>query len=197
MNQHVPDTDQVFLSQIAAGSEKAFRTLFDHYRDRLFNYINGFVKSPQIAEELVLDVFMKLWLGRDLLTRIKNFDGFLFRVAHNKTIDLLRSAARDNKLRQLLWEKIQMPSDLLADNTLIHHEYEEKVREAVELLSPQRKKIYKLSNEQDLTHDQIAIQLNISKSTVNNHIVEARRFIRDYLAKSLDIAMLLVVMAKI
>jgi RNA polymerase sigma-70 factor (ECF subfamily) len=196
MNEQTPNTNEVLLDQIAAGSEKAFRTLFDIYKDRLYIYINGFVKSPQVAEELVLDVFMKLWLGRDLLGRIKNFDGFLFRVAHNKSIDILRAAAKDSRLKELLWQKIQAPSDLLADRALIHHEFEDKLREAIDLLSPQRKKIYKLSTEQDLTHDEIAVELNISKSTVNNHIVEARRFIRDYLSINLDIAMLLLIIAE-
>jgi|SRR5579872_3916438 len=197
MSDQPQDSNAVLLYQISNGSEKAFRTLFDNYKEKVFIYINGFVKSPQIAEELVLDVFMKLWLGRDQLTRIKNFDGFLFRVAHNKTIDILRAAARDNSLKELLWQKLQDPGDLAADNALIYHEFEEKLREAVELLSPQRKKIYKLSTEEDLTHDQISVQLKISKSTVNNHIFEARRFIRDYLADKFDIAMLLLILAEI
>ena len=196
MNEQQLYTEKLLLQQIAAGSEKAFKTLFDCYNTRLYHYILGFVKSDQIAEELVMDVFMKLWLGRDLLLQIKNFDGFLFRVAHNKIIDFLRFAAKDIKLKELLWENIEIASDLVADTSLINHEYEEKVRQAVELLSPQRKKVYKLCNEEELTHDQIAVQLNISKSTVNNHIGEARRFIREYLSNNFDIAILLVIVAR-
>ena len=197
MNSKESHTEKQLLLQIASGSEQAFRTLFDSHSRRLYAYVFSLVKSSQIAEELVMDVFIKLWLGRDLLTQVENFDGFLFRVAHNKTIDFLRSAAKDSRLKELLWEQIQTASDLLSDTPLIHHEYEAKIREAIELMPPQRKKIYKLSTEQELTHDQIASQLNISKSTVNNHLVEARRFIRYYLVNKLDIAMLLVVMAKI
>ncbi len=189
--------ERLLLQQIAAGNEKAFQTLFNHYNTKLHHYVFGFVKSSQIAEELVMDVFLKLWLGRDLLVQIKNFDGFLFRVAHNKIIDFLRFSAKDLKLKDLLWNEIQMASSLVADHSLIHHEYEEKLREAIDLLSPQRKKVFRLAHEEDLTHDQIAVQLHISKSTVNNHIVEAKRFIRDYLSTNLDIAMLLVIMTRI
>jgi RNA polymerase sigma-70 factor (ECF subfamily) len=71
-------------------------------------------------------------------------------------------------------------------------EYETKLREAVSILSPQRKKVYQMSRDQDMTHDQIAVQLNLSKHTVNNHIVEAQRFIRSYLSKNCDVAFLLV-----
>ncbi|HVI47288.1 MAG TPA: sigma factor-like helix-turn-helix DNA-binding protein, partial [Chitinophaga sp.] len=72
-----------------------------------------------------------------------------------------------------------------------------KVREAISLLSPQCKKVYSLSREQELTHDEIARQLNISKATVNNHIVLAQRFIRNHLAKDMDIALIILLIGKI
>ncbi|HVI43238.1 MAG TPA: sigma factor, partial [Chitinophaga sp.] len=107
--------EQVSLQEIAAGDERAFRALFDQYRGRLFHYISRFIKSEQVAEELVLDVFMKIWTGRELLTQVQHFDAFLFRVAHNKAIDFLRSAANDAHLRELLWEEIQAASGDLPD----------------------------------------------------------------------------------
>ncbi|MGN6440057.1 MAG: RNA polymerase sigma-70 factor [Agriterribacter sp.] len=188
MTTALPYDESVLLQEIADGSQAAFKTLFDAYRSRLYTYISGLVKSQQVAEELVMDVFTKLWVGRELLTEIKNFDAFLFRVAHNKTIDFFRSAARDQKFTELLWEGIQAASDMRADATLYMHEYEEKLREAINLLSPQRKKVYQMSRELDLTHDQIAARLQLSKATVNNHLVEAKQFIRSYLVSRLDIA---------
>ena len=189
--------ERMLLRQIAKGDAKAFKAIFDTYRSRLYYYIFGFVKSGQVAEELVMDVFMRLWTGREMIAQIENFDGFLFRVAHNKTIDFLRSVAKDPNFRELLWEEMQLVSDAGADNVLINHEYEEKVREAIALLSPQRKKVYQLSREMDLTHEEIAIQLNLSKSTVNNHLVEARQFIRQYLVNRFDLAMLVLIIGRI
>lgn len=191
------NNDQDLLQQLAAGNEKAFKVLFDIYRNRLFYYISRFIKSEQVAEELVMDVFMKIWMGKELVTQINNFDAFLFRIAHNKSIDFLRSAAKDPRLKELLWEEIQVASKESADTSVLVHEYEEKIREAIALLSPQQKKAYRLSREQDLTHDQIAGQLNISKATVNNHIVEAQRFIRNYLSKNLDLAIIILVAGRL
>ena len=189
--------ERMLLQQIAKGDAGAFKTIFDTYRSRLHYYIFSFVKSNQVAEELVMDVFMKLWTGREMVIQIKNFDGFLFRVAHNKTIDFLRSVAKDPDFRELLWDEMQIGADTGADNALIIHEYEEKVREAIALLSPQRKKVYQLSREMDLTHEEIAVQLNLSKSTVNNHLVEARQFIRQYLVNRFDLAMLLLFIGRL
>lgn len=184
----LPYDESVLLKEVADGNQAAFKVLFDTYRPRLYHYISGLVKSQQVAEELVMDVFTKLWIGRELLTEIRNFDAFLFRVAHNKTIDFFRSAARDQKFTELLWEEIQAVSDIRADATLYLHEYEDKLREAIDLLSPQRKKVYQLSRDLDLTHDQIAARLQLSKATVNNHLVEAKQFIRNYLVSRLDLA---------
>src|SRR6185312_2027248 len=168
-------TEKELLAQISAGDEKAFQSLFETFYEQLYHYIFSFIKSKEVTEELVMDVFLKIWLGRDIIPQIQNFEAFLFRVAHNKSIDFLRSVARDPKFRDLLWENIQLANNVQSDSSILIHEYEIKLREAVSLLSPQRKKVYQLSREQDMTHDQIAAQLNLSKHTINNHIVEAQR----------------------
>lgn len=186
-----PDTEKKLLILISKGDEKAFQSLFTSYYGQLFNYILSIVKSKQVAEELVMDVFLKIWLGKEIIPRIEKFNAFIFRVAHNKSIDFLRSVARDPKFQDLLWEQIQLSNNNHADSVMMAREYEAKLREAVSLLSPQKKKIYQMSREENMTHDEIAVQLNLSKHTVNNHIVEAQRFIRAYLTKNCDMAFLL------
>ncbi len=197
MTQNNLHIEKDLLTEVSKGSEKAFKSLFKAYYDQLNNYIFSITKSKQIAEELAMDVFLKIWLGRDIIPQIEKFDAFLFRVAHNKSIDFLRSVAKDPKFQDLLWDQIQMANNTQADSPVILHEYEAKLSEAVSLLSPQRKKVYQLSREQDMTHDQIAAQLKLSKNTVNNHIVEAQRFIRSYLAKNCDLAFLIVLLPTI
>ncbi len=197
MPHHNLNTEKELLAQVSEGNEKAFRALFFDYYEQLFKYISCIVKSKQIAEELVMDVFLKIWLGKELIPQIEKFDAFLFRVAHNKSIDFLRSVARDPKFQDLLWDQIQLANDARADSSVLVHEYEAKLREAISLLSPQRKKVYQLSREQDMTHDQIASQLKLSKNTVNNHIVESQRFIRNYLSKNCDMAFLFLLMPDI
>ncbi len=191
------ETEKELLTQVSEGDEKAFRNLFESYYEKLYQYIFGFIKSKQVSEELVMDVFLKIWLGRDIIPQIHSFNAFLFRVAHNKSIDFLRSVARDPKFQDLLWENIQLVNNTTADSSILVQEYQNKLREAVSLLPPQRKKVYQLSREQDMTHDQIAVQLNLSRNTINNHIVEAQRFIRTYLSKNFDIALLVAIMPQV
>ena len=192
-----PDTEKKLLALISKGDEKAFQSIFTSYYEQLFNYILSIVKSKQVAEELVMDVFLKIWLGKEIIPRIEKFNAFIFRVAHNKSIDFLRSVARDPKFQDLLWEQIQLSNNTHADSIMMVREYEAKLREAVSLLSPQKKKIYQMSRDENMTHDDIAVQLNLSRHTINNHIVEAQRFIRTYLTKNCDMAFLLAVFLSI
>lgn len=194
MNRLPNYTDQALLLELAAGNEHAFRQLFNDYHGRLYSYIFRLIKSKQVAEELVMDVFMKIWMGRDLAGNIQNFDAFLFRIAHNKSIDFLRSAANDHRLRDIVWEGIELSAAEGTDAHLLQQEFQAKLQEAILLLPPQKKKIYQLSREQGLTHQQIANQVKLSKATVNNHIVEAQSFIRNYLSASVDLTILILML---
>lgn len=183
--------DKDLLRQIAEGNETAFKTLFERYRNKLYHYLHHIIKSREVAEEIVMDVFLKLWLGRKMVIEIDHFDAFLFRVAQNKAIDFLRSANRDHTLRSHIWEEMQAAAET-ADSRVICTEIETSIREAIQHLSPQRQLVYQLSREDNLTHDQIASRLNLSKNTIKNHIVESVRFIRGYLHNHEEIVILII-----
>jgi RNA polymerase sigma-70 factor (ECF subfamily) len=179
---------------IAAGDEQALGTLFKAYRGRLFHYILNIVKSREAAEELVMDVFLKIWLARDVVTQIENIDAFIFRVACNKSIDFLRKASTDLKLSELLWDNIQLAGSNSPESLLIQQEYDTLLRKAINLMPPKRQEIYRLSREQGLTHAQIAEQLSISKNTVANQITEAQNFIKSLMLKNLDLAIVMLIL---
>lgn len=194
MEHGAPYTDARLLQQLSLGCEKAMRQLFASYRDRLFHYITRVTKSEQVAEELVMDVFMKIWTGRETLPEIQNIDAYLFRIARNKSIDFLRSVAGSTRFQELLWEQIQAASTDSADTPLLIKEYETRVREAINALSPQRRMVYTLRHEQQLSHAEIAARLNVSRSTVNNHLVEAQKFVHNYMAQNVDLVALVLIL---
>lgn len=186
--------DKRLLQLIANGDEPAFKTLFERYRDKLYTYLKGITKSPEASEEIVMDVFLKIWIGRKTVIEIQHFDSFLFRIAHNKAIDFLRALHRDQTLFNLVWEEIQLVSTQTADAGVKEKESDAILQDAIARLSPQRRLVYELSRENALSHDQIAAYLNLSKSTVNNHLVESLRFIRHYLSGYLEVYLVFVLM---
>lgn len=174
----------MLLQQIAAGDEPSFRQFFDHYRERVFHYLIPITKSKEIAEELVMDIFLKLWIGREWITEIEHMDAFLQKVAYNKAIDFLRFAARQKKLQAVVAREMADAIDHSLELQLLESDYRAIVEAAVRQLSPQRRLVYTLSREKGLSHDEIARELNLSIHTVSNHTKEALKFIRGFLHKN-------------
>lgn len=185
------DSEKELLRRVSKGDETAFKVIFEHYHPKLQVYISGMIKAPGLAEEITMDVFLKLWLAKEMVTGIDNLNSFLYRVAYNKSIDVLRSASSNVNFFDLLWQQFEIAGDLNADNKIRQKDFDRTLKEAISLLSPQRKEVYRMSRERDLSHEQIAGQLQLSPKTINNHIVEAQRFIRNYLSEHLDIALIL------
>ncbi len=188
MSEH-SNTDKELLLLISEGDEAAFREFFYRWQGRLFQYISTMIKSRQVAEEVVMDVFTKCWLGKALLPRIEHMEAFMFRIAYHRAIDCLRAASRSPQLVDLLWETIELSDTAATDNPVIVKEYEATLREAIGLLSPQRRKVYQLSRNEGLSHREIAEQLQLWRHTVSNHITEAQRFIQQYLADHLNLVL--------
>lgn len=187
-------TDSEMLLRIADGDERAFTNLVQKYRPRLLGYIAGITKSNTVAEEIVMDVFLKLWFGRGEITTIQNMDGFLFKIAYHFSLNFLKKLGRENRLNMLLWDRLQHAESMSPDQQLIGHEYETLLRNVVSLMPEQRRKVYQLSREEALTYQEIATRLSISKNTVSVHITEARNFIRTHLLKHIDIIPLILLM---
>lgn len=177
--------DEYCLLRIREGEERFFTLIFEKYRNQLFAYLYRVTKSKEVAEEIVLDVFLKLWHGREAITEIKNFEAFLHKVAHNKAIDFFRAAKRSPDLQQALWESItEVQTSDKADNRILIKNMDALIKEAMNHLSPQRKKVFELRNYDELSYAEIADTLQLSSNTVRNHLAASLQFIRDYLQRN-------------
>lgn len=162
--------------------EDAFKRLFDTYKKRVYGYVLNITHSPYSSEEITQEIFIKLWLCRDVLANVDNMDAYIFTVARHKTLNHLRKAAHDVDLMRELRHLASLEANNVEEHTTIR-EYNQLLLSALTLLSPQRRTVYQLSRNQGLNHDQIASQLQLSRNTVKNHMVEALRFIRHYLGQ--------------
>jgi RNA polymerase sigma-70 factor (ECF subfamily) len=185
--------DEYCLLRIREGEERFFTLIFEKYRDQLFAYLYRVTKSKEVAEEIVLDVFLKLWHGREAITEIQNFEAFLHKVAHNKAIDFFRAAKRSPELQQALWESItEVQAADKADNRILIKNIDALIKEAVNRLSPQRRRVFELRNYEELSYAEIADTLELSSNTVRNHLAASLQFIRDYLQRNSAFLLILV-----
>lgn len=178
------DSNIELQMEIASGNEKAFKIFFEKNRVKLFNYLFSIVKSKEIAEEIVIDVFVKIWMGRDWIAEIQNIDAFLHKVAYNKALDFLRVASRNAALQKLVRQEMEATKEREADFKVLEQECREIINQAILQLSPRRRKIFTLSRVEGLTYDEIAQQLQLSRNTVRNSMSEAIRSIRLFLLKN-------------
>jgi RNA polymerase sigma-70 factor (family 1) len=174
-------TDQELLHQIAGGDESSFTIIFERYRNRIFFYLLKHTKLAEVAEEIVTDIFMKLWTGKDLIVQIDNLPAFLHTVAYNAAMDFLRTTARHERLAKVYTERGITETPRTPELLLIDEETKQILLQAIRQLPPQRQLIYRMSREEGLTHEQIAAALNLSRSTVNNALVASQRSISKYL----------------
>lgn len=177
-------SNAVLQSEIASGNEEAFKMLFEKHRGKLYNYLFSIVKSKEIAEEIVIDVFMKMWTGRELMTDIQNMDAFLHKVAYNKALDFLRIASRNAALQKLVRREMEYVKEKEADHKMLEQECQEIIGQAIRQLSPRRRTVFTLSRIDGLSYDEIAQKLHLSRNTVRNTMAETLRSIRSFLHKN-------------
>lgn len=174
-------------------SDESFKRLFDNYKNRLYGYVLAITHSHYTAEEITQEIFIKLWLCRDILCQVENLDGYIFTIARNKTLNHLRKAAYDVRLLRELQERASSANTTNnVEERAMVSEYDRLLQDALALLSPQRRLVYQLSRQRGLNHEEIAHQLQLSRHTVKNHMVEALRFIRHYFVEHGSVLVLLV-----
>ncbi|GAB3358892.1 RNA polymerase sigma-70 factor [Arachidicoccus ginsenosidivorans] len=162
-----------------------FTELFREYEQRLFVFVLRILRSEVMAQDIVQEVFLKLWSIKSRIADIENINAFLYKLAENKVYDHLRHAAVEKKAREELWHRIQ---NSIQDHsqTLIDREYNAIIETAIDRLPPQRKAVYHLSKREGKRHAQIAEALKISPNTVKNHLSEAFKQIGLYVRQNLS-----------
>lgn len=183
--------EQELLKSVYKGNKKGFEILFRTYYKRLCAYAVSFVSQNDLAEDIVTDVFLKLWEKRETLNVPESVSSYLFQSVKNSCINYLnREKNRKNTISEneinLLNLKIKYPvSDKYPLTDLIGQELEEKIRTEIEKLPEQCREIFYLSRFEELSHKEIAEKLGISENTVKVQIYRAliklRAGLKDYL----------------
>jgi RNA polymerase sigma-70 factor (ECF subfamily) len=173
---HLYNEQQLF-ALITKGDERAFRVLYDTYFIRLSAYVFKLCKSASVTEEVLQEVFMKLWVNRSGLGHIEVPEAYIVSIAKNTTISWLRKLARQTNLVADLTALVEEQSNEAEDKMSVSA-LESLIATALSRLSEQKQKVFHLSKVEGKSHDEIAAELHLSKSTVKNHLSETLKHIR-------------------
>lgn len=171
--------------QIADGDESAFIQLFHQYVPQIRPVIATLTRTPEIVPDLVQDIFLRIWVNREKLTDVQNPRSWIFSVVYYQCFNYLRKQSLRNKVEPRL---AIVPDDVSAANLkespeslLLFNETRKFIRQAIDGLPPQAKKIYLLSREKGLKIDEIANNLGLAPKTVKNTLTRASASIRQFL----------------
>jgi len=180
--------EQVLLYELSTGREDAFDKMYDHYVHSTYSFVIKFVKSPELAEDLTQEIFIKIWENRSQLGKVKSFRAYLFATARNHALNFLRKASKSNVV---LTEIINSYSSPQGANEMISREYEQWLHNVLESMSPQMRAVFKLCREQNKSYGEVADLLQITKNTVKKHMVRSMHAIKDRLDLDLGISICL------
>ena len=172
-------TDAALVLRLRESDASAFRLLFDRYHARLLLFSKRIARSEAVAEEIVQDVFVKVWENRAQLKAELSFQAYVYRAVKNRLLNYLRKQAYE-RAWQKDWPHLALTQHNQSEHQLLEADYAQLLREAVNQLPPQRQLIFKLSREQELTYEEIAAHLGLSRHTVKAQMVKALGFVRRY-----------------
>src|SRR5680860_1126112 len=161
------------ISLITKGDQKKFRQLMELFADELFIFAKGFIRNREVAEEIVSDIFVKIWQNRLELGKIRNLKSYLFICVKNGCLSHLRKAKSEKMISLDEFNDFHFLPVEGPKSEYIHEEIIEQIYEAIEKLPPKRKLAFSLAKINGLKHREIAEVMGVSEKTVNNHLVAA------------------------
>lgn len=192
LEKHIDNIEERLISALKLGSSSAFDSIYQIYSKRLYAYCLQFTKSPEESEEIVQDVFVKLWLNRTQIRQNETLHSLLFIMAKHHLINAYRS-----KLNHPVYEEFVHYQDTLSvEDTPQHMEYKEFMQgfqKAMDLLPDTQRKVISMSRIHQLSNKEIAEKLSLSEQTVKNQLSLGLKTLREKLNKILWFVLLLFV----
>ncbi len=176
--------EKKLINLIAKDNQLAFKQIFDLYHTRLYHFAKKYLKSEHFAEEAVQDIFLKLWEKREELNLIEDFSSWLFQLSRNYLLNILKRAAKESRIK----EEIRKTMDPLVehvDTQLFEKESFSLLRDIVATLPSQRQEIFRLCRFEEKSYEETARIMGISKSTVNDHMVKAMKYLKNKFPKEI------------
>ncbi|MCU0443854.1 MAG: RNA polymerase sigma-70 factor [Microscillaceae bacterium] len=173
------EVNLLFQKVVNTADYRAFEGLFHHFYSNLCKYAYRVVHSEAKAEELVSDVFLRIWTHREHINIQSSFQSYLFKSVHNQCLDYLRSqyARQSSKFEEISYHHAQACES--PEQTMIFYETNQKIEAAIDKLAPQARLIFRMSRDQGLKYREIAEALNLSIKTIETQMGRALKQLRN------------------
>jgi len=172
--------EKTLIQRLINGDQTAFELLFRFYYPGLVTFASQIVLDADEAEEIVQDFFVKLWAGRREIKKSETLKSYFFTSVKNRAFNYLKKEKINEKVRDELREMIETDR-LYQPDLFVESELQARIKSAFEKLPSRTNEVFSLSRFKGFSNDEIAGQLNISKLTVETHISNALKILREEL----------------
>ncbi len=174
MNNYSKLDDKKLFSLIKENNNKALKVLFERYFVRLCEFSEFYVKNLTLAEEVVADVFLNIWISRNKLKIKTSLKGYLYTSVRNRSLNyVLKEKRNTENIKELTLKNNLPPIDNSPFVELSLMELENAIESLIQKLPPKRQLIFRMNRLYGLKYKEIAELLSISVNTVQNHMVKA------------------------
>jgi len=174
------DQDRDLWERLKNGDYEAFTEIYNRYQASLTRRLLQLLKSTELVEEILQEIFMRLWSSRENLDTQKSANAYLFKIAENLVVDVYRKASRDQKLKEELIRAAHSYSQQI-ENGYIEAQDILLIEHAIQQMPPRQREIYKLCKIDGMKYSEVAQHLGTSEAAVNKHITAGNKFLRKFL----------------
>jgi len=182
MNNSSENINIKLLRKIKSGDVKAFEAVYEQMRPRMTRFIRLSIGSDEDVEELVQEVFIKIWEEHQNINLEKSFEAFIYTIAKNKINDFLRKVLQQKKYIESFIANYSIEDSNL-ERIINYRETDNVIRYLIDLLPERRKQAFELSRFKGKSYREISSIMDISENTVDTHIRKSLAFLKEGLVR--------------
>ena len=170
------DTEQI-INRLKNEDKSAVDDLFSYYYPRLYHFSKSILKIENDIDDILQEVFVKIWLNRQKIGNPETFNAYIFTITKNEVLNLIRNNLRDHTFKDQLFQ-YAVAEEYQNSVPVEYEEIKAGIEKIVANLPEKRQQVFVLSRTEGLSNKEIAQQLNISEKTVEDHITHAIKQIK-------------------
>ena len=170
------------IGRLKNNDKSALDEIFNYYYPRLYNFSKKILKIEDDIDDILQDVFLKIWFHRNKINNPETFNSFIFTITKNALLNLIRSNVKNQAFKEEFSKRI-ISSEYVTQNQIEFNEIKTAINNIVAKLPEKRQKVFLLSRNEGLSNKEIAQKLNISEKTVEDHITHSIRILKKSLSE--------------
>ncbi|MBE9601543.1 RNA polymerase sigma factor [Pedobacter sp. MC2016-24] len=187
-------SEEELILLLKNGDKNAFETIYERHKHHITAKLLKLLKSEELTFDILQDLFLKIWEKREQINTEKSFRAYIFRIAENMVYDHYRKATRNAKMQMRIMQSSTEIYSYIEENLVIK-EHSNLLKDAITRMPTQRQRVFTLFKLEGKSYKEIEIIMGISPKTINNHLLLANKFLKQYFSKNSDIMLAFLIAA--